>query len=43
VFIHYSQLQGGRRRDLAVGSVIEFELGETERGPIARKVTVVNE
>ena len=41
VFVHYSAIAGQGYRTLTQGSVVEFEIEETDKGPRAENVVVV--
>ncbi len=41
VFVHYSAIQGQGFKTLPEGAKVEFELLETDRGPQADKVRVL--
>jgi len=38
VFVHYKEIQGDGRKDLAQGQVIEFNVRQTPKGPRATDV-----
>ncbi|SNR28670.1 cold-shock DNA-binding protein family [Haloechinothrix alba] len=41
VFVHYSEIQGSGFRSLDDDARVEFEIGETSRGPQATGVAVI--
>ncbi len=40
-FVHHSEIQGDGFKSLSEGDEVEFEIGESEKGPQATKVTKV--
>lgn len=40
-FVHYSDIEADGYRDLAPGTLVEFEPGEDERGPLAERVRLI--
>lgn len=42
VFVHYSQISGDGFRTLREGEVVQFELREGPKGPLAEKVVRVD-
>ena len=40
-FVHQSEIQGDGPKSLSEGDEVEFEIGESEKGPQATKVTKV--
>jgi CspA family cold shock protein len=42
VFVHYSQITGDGFRTLREGEVVQFELREGPKGPLAEKVVRVD-
>jgi CspA family cold shock protein len=41
LFVHFSAIQGDGYRNLNEGDVVEFEVGQGQKGPQARNVSVV--
>lgn len=41
IFVHYSAISGDGYRSLEEGQRVEFTVGEGQKGPQAREVTVV--
>jgi len=41
VFVHYSSLQIEGYKSLKEGQKVEFSIGESEKGPQAQEVTVI--
>ncbi|AZA14544.1 cold-shock protein [Corynebacterium choanae] len=41
IFVHYTEIEGNGFRSLEDGQQVEFEIGETEKGLQAQKVTVI--
>jgi len=41
VFVHYSSLQNEGYKTLKEGQKVEFSIGESEKGPQAQDVTVI--
>ena len=41
LFVHYSSISGGGFRSLAEGAKVEYELGESAKGPQATNVRVI--
>ena len=41
LFVHFSAIQGDGYRNLNEGDVVEFEVGQGQKGPQARNVAVV--
>ena len=42
VFVHYSQISGDGFRTLREGEIVQFELREGPKGPLAEKVVRVD-
>ena len=40
LFVHFSAIQGDGFRNLNEGDLVEFEVGQGQKGPQARNVTV---
>jgi CspA family cold shock protein len=43
VFVHFSAIQGGGFRTLEEGEEVEFEVGQSPKGPQASNVTRVSQ
>ncbi|WIM67648.1 cold-shock protein [Corynebacterium breve] len=41
VFVHFSEIQGGGYRNLKEGQQVEFEIGESAKGPQAQQVLAI--
>lgn len=41
VFVHYSEIQGNGFKTLEEGQLVEFEIGQGQKGPQAQKVRAV--
>ena len=41
IFVHYSAIQGDGFRTLAEGAKVEYELGESPKGPQATNVRLI--
>ncbi len=41
LFVHFSAIQGDGYRNLYEGDLVEFEVGQGQKGPQARDVTVL--
>ena len=39
LFVHFSEIQGDGFKTLAENQEVEFEMGEGEKGPVAKAVT----
>jgi len=39
LFVHFSEIQGDGFKTLAENQDVEFEMGEGEKGPVAKAVT----
>lgn len=44
IFVHYKSIQAtaGKWRTLSRGDIVEFEVADSERGPVATNVRIVN-
>jgi len=43
VFVHFSEIQGGGFRTLEEGEEVEFEVGQSPKGPQASNVTRISQ
>jgi len=39
LFVHFSEIQGDGFKTLAENQDVEFEMGESDKGPVAKAVT----
>ena len=42
LFVHYTNISGEGYRSLQEGALVEYDLGESPKGPFANEVTVLN-
>ena len=43
IFVHYKQINGDGYRTLKEGQMVEFELSQGEKGPLAIDVKAINQ
>ncbi|RSM60769.1 cold-shock protein [Amycolatopsis sp. WAC 01376] len=41
VFVHYSEIQGNGFKSLDEGQRVEFEIGQSQKGPQSQRVTAI--
>lgn len=43
IFVHYSKILGDGYKTLKEGDTVQFEIGDTDKGPQAENVQVISE
>jgi CspA family cold shock protein len=43
IFVHYSKILGDGYKTLKEGDTVQFEIGDTDKGPQAENVQIVSE